>query len=133
MKKIFKLLVLILTLSSCCPKKAANSNELIISQKDIKSAGTTFVLKSIVNDSRCPEGVNCVWAGEVEAVVSVYKNNVFVEESNLVFSSKTNQINIDWFMKYSPNKIQSIRVLPYPKEGIKINPKDYFIKIEYAK
>jgi hypothetical protein len=133
MKNIFKILLLLLLVSSCCPKKVINDHELIILQKSIKSEGITFVLKSIVNDSRCPEGVNCVWAGEVEAVVLVYKNNVLVEESNLVFSSKNNQTNIDWFMKYTSKKIKSIRVLPYPKDGVKINPKEYFIKIDYSK
>lgn len=133
MKKIFKILVLIVMVSSCCPKKETNNKELIITQNNKNSNSIAFVLKSIVNDSRCPEGVNCVWAGEIEAIVSVYKNNVLVEESNLVFSSKKNQTNIDWFMKYTSKKIESIRVLPYPKEGIKINPKDYYIKIDYSK
>lgn len=119
--------------SSCCPKKETNNKELIITQNNKNSNGIAFVLKSIVNDSRCPEGVNCVWAGEVEAIVSVYKNNVLVEENSLVFSSKNNQTNIDWFMKYTSKKIESIRVLPYPQEGIKINPKDYYIKIDYSK
>jgi hypothetical protein len=129
MKKIIKLIVIALIVTSCSSKKNTTSNGLIISQEIIKKDGIAFVLKSIVNDSRCPKGVECITAGDVEAVVSVYNNNVLVEESNLVFSSQNKEINSDWFSKYTSLKIESIQVLPYPKEGKKTNPKEYFIKI----
>ena len=28
----------------------------------------------MISDSRCPEGVNCVWAGEVQLELEIYKN-----------------------------------------------------------
>jgi hypothetical protein len=42
--------------------------------------GFTLVLKEVVSDSRCPEGLNCIWAGEVTVVLSVYKDSKLVED-----------------------------------------------------
>ena len=95
-----------------------------------------LVLKAISNDSRCPEDVTCIWAGEVTAVVSVYKDSKLIEDSTLVFSMKNEEDNKKWLATYlseKQKKIKSIRVLPYPKEGSKINPKEYYLKIGYLK
>ena len=98
--------------------------------------GYQLVLKAIANDSRCPEGVTCIWAGEVTAVVSVYKDSKLIEDTTLVFSMKNDAENKKWFATYLPvtqKKIKSISVLPYPKEGSKINPNEYYLKIGYLK
>ena len=98
--------------------------------------GFQLVLKAISNDSRCPEGVTCIWAGEVTAVVSVYKNSKLIEDSTLVFSMKNEEDNKKWLATYlskKQKKITSIRVLPYPKEASKINPEKYYLKIGYLK
>lgn len=95
-----------------------------------------MVLKAIATDSRCPEGVTCIWAGEAIAVVSVYKDSKLIEEATLVFSMKNEEDNKMWFSKYLPEKqkkIKSISVVPYPKGGSKINPEEYYFKIGFLK
>lgn len=37
----------------------------------IKEAQMNVTFKGIKNDSRCPEGVNCIWAGAATAIVEV--------------------------------------------------------------
>jgi hypothetical protein len=98
--------------------------------------GFQLVLKAISNDSRCPEDVTCIWAGEVTAVVSVYKDSKLIEDSTLVFSMKNEEDNKKWLASYlskKQKKITSIRVLPYPIEASKINPEKYYLKIGYLK
>lgn len=98
--------------------------------------GFQLVLKAVVSDSRCPEGVTCIWAGEVSSVVSVYKDSKWIEDTTLVFSMKNEEDNKKWFVNNLPEKqkkIKSISVLPYPKEGSKINPEEYHLKIGYLK
>lgn len=98
--------------------------------------GFQVLLKEVVSDSRCPEGVTCIWAGEVSAVVSVYKDSKWIEDMTLVFSMKNEEDNKKWFSKYLPEKqkkIKSIGVVPYPKEGSKINLEEYYLKIGYLK
>jgi len=99
-----------------------------------KRNGFQLMLKNVTNDSRCPEGVTCVWAGEVTAVVSVYKNKKFIEDDSLVISSQHIKENKEWFLKYLGLKnISNIQIFPYPQNGITINEKEYCIKIEYLK
>jgi hypothetical protein len=98
--------------------------------------GFQLVLNAIVNDSRCPEGVTCVWAGEVSAIISVYKDSKLIEDTTLVFSMKNGEDNKKWFATYLPVKqkrIKSFQVLPYPKEGNAIDSKEYYLKIGYYK
>ena len=100
-------------------------------QKDFQ-----LVLKSIVTDSRCPEGVTCIWAGEVTAIVSVYKDSKLIEDATLLFAMKNEKENKEWFAKYLPRKqknIKTMQVLPFPKEGKKIDSKEYCLKIGYYK
>ena len=100
----------------------------------LNKKGYNLVLKAIVNDSRCPEGVACIWAGEVSTVVAVYKDSKLLEEHTMVFSIKDQEENKQWFSKYLPEKqknVKSVSVFPYPKEGVEINPNEYRIKIGY--
>ena len=132
MKNIVLSLVILFSIAACSQKKQTIIKSVIFTQKLIKKKGTQLVLKSIVNDSRCPEGVNCIWAGEIEIVVSVYKNNNFVKDENILLSPKLYKENLAWFAEYYPSKkITEIGVLPYPKNGVVNYPKDYFVKIYF--
>jgi hypothetical protein len=95
-----------------------------------------LVLKEVLSDSRCPVGVNCIWAGEIKVVVAVYQDKKFIKEETLTISGGKSQENIAWFAQYLPadrRNLKSISVLPYPKEGGKIKAKDYYIRIGYIK
>lgn len=120
---------------SCVTKKSTKINTIvdqsIITQKHTDLQGFQLILKNVYNDSRCPEGVTCVWAGEVTVEIEVFENNKLIEEKTLVFNSRNTNENKVWFAKYYPEKpIQSVLVLPYPKDGITNELKDYFLKIE---
>jgi hypothetical protein len=98
--------------------------------------GLQLVFKGIASDSRCPQGVTCIWEGEVTAIVSLYKDAKLVQDKTLVFSMKNAEDNKKWFATYLPakkKKVKSLQVFPYPINGVKINSKDYYIKIGYIK
>lgn len=132
MKNIILSFVILISIAACSQKKNTVNKSVVITQKVIKKKGTQLVLKSIANDSRCPEGVNCIWAGEIEIIVSVYKDNNFVKDENILLSPKLDKENLAWFAEYFPSKkITEIGVLPYPKNGVVTYPKDYFVKIYF--
>ncbi len=123
----------LLTFLGCASKKNSVIDNSIISQKKVDLAGFQLVLNSVSNDSRCPEGTNCIWAGEVTIIISVYNAAKLSETKTLVLSSKNLQENLIWFQKQYPNqKIKSFSVLPYPKSDVVLDPKDYFIKIIFG-
>jgi hypothetical protein len=136
-KSVLIIFILVSTLALAQSPKAQKIKYLTIDQKVCANKkGMQLVLKEVINDSRCPEGVSCIWAGEVTAIVSVYKDSNVVEETTMVLSLKSAEDNKKWFASYLPSKqknIKIIAVVPYPKKGVRINSKDYYIKIAYAK
>lgn len=90
----------------------------------------------MLTDSRCPEGVACIWAGEVTVIVSVYKDSEFIEDKKLVFITNNNAENLKWITLYLNNdqkRINSLSIEPYPNVKKTIKPKDYYLKIGYSK
>ena len=83
--KISFLSVVFLSLINCSSQTATNpdnSAPIEVSQsgeitlkagesKMIKDSGITITFKSVSQDSRCPEGVNCVWAGVATVEIEV--------------------------------------------------------------
>lgn len=103
----------------------------ITPKKCIPKKGYHLKLKNVFNDSRCPEGTTCIWAGEVSVTVEVYNDKKFVEEKALTFNSKNREENNSWFAKYYPKKIKSVGVNPYPKEGVFVKEKKKYIEIVF--
>ncbi len=130
MKNIFLILFLAFSVTTFSQEKKKNDAIKITQKKCVANKGYHLILKKVVADSRCPEGVNCIWAGEIEVIVSVYENKKFLKDHSIILSPKSQKENIAWFSNYYPNtNINSISVLPYPKEAVVLDPKKYYIKI----
>lgn len=131
MKKIVGLFVLFL-LISCASKKEVVITEVTQIEKYSLSEEYSFKIKEIISDSRCPQDVNCVWAGEVELMLSIYKRDVFYKDEALIINFKNFSENKWLLEKYTSSKsIKSIEVLPEKKQGIEINLEDYSLKIDF--
>ncbi len=140
MKKVIFLLFLSVLSCSTIAQKGKKGKKLadftITQSKTLKGKGTQLVLKQMISDARCPEGLSCVWAGEAQVLISIYQNKKWKDEEIITFSSKKVEENKAWLAKKLAipiAKIKSIRLLPYPKDSIKIDPKSYLIKVEIAK
>ncbi|WP_310377357.1 hypothetical protein [Flavobacterium sp.] len=128
MKKLFLLFFLSLNFFS-----VAQSELKITTKKCIPNKGLHIKLKTVFDDSRCPENVICAWAGEVSATVLVYTNKKFIEEKTIIFNSKNKLENTKWFEKQYSKKIKSIQVEPSLKKEIVLKPKNYYLKIDFEK
>ncbi len=104
----------------------------ITRNKHIPKNGVYLKLKNVFGDSRCPEDVTCIWAGEVSATIEVYKDQKLVEEKDITFNGATRVENTKWFEKYVPKKIKGIGVAPYPKQGRILKPKEQYINIVFV-
>ena len=136
MKKVLTVLLIVISSVTFAQKKATQEYSKVKQNSCIKGKGYQLVLKEVLADSRCPEGVTCVWAGEVSVVISVYKDSEWVENKTLVFSGKNDNINIQWIVQYlneNQKTINSMTIAPHPKAGKVIKPKDYFLQIGYLK
>ena len=131
MKKLsFGFYSLLLMLGSCSVQK----NNTRIDQKPDSRPGKEIVLVKVTDDSRCPEGVQCIWAGEVTFAVAAYEDSKMVEQVQFTLNQNTNKEINDWFVKHLPagsKDLKEISVLPYPKEGVAVKPQDYYIQLIY--
>lgn len=129
MKKRLSFYSAVVLLSGCA---SVPNNE--INQKLDSASAKEIVLVKVLEDSRCPEGVQCVWAGEVTVEVAAYENKKLVDQSQFTFNLKNEQEIIKWFGTHLPEKqqeLKSVSVVPYPKEGVEIKPQDYKIVLNY--
>jgi hypothetical protein len=127
MKKLFLNLTIL-----CCISCFAQSEIKITTKKCIPKKGYYLQLANVFDDSRCPEGVQCIWAGEVSVTVNVYKDKKLVEEKDLTFNAANRVENSKWFEKFYSKKIKGFGVMPYPKEGVKVKPKKKYISIVFT-
>ncbi|VXB77985.1 conserved hypothetical protein [Flavobacterium sp. 9AF] len=130
MKTIVILLSVFLT--QCSSKQnEASDNQKTENQEKYINEGYELKLKKVIADSRCPEGLNCVWEGQVEIIVSVFKENILIEDKELIVNSQTNEKNIIWANNYSKKPITFIGVLPKRIKDQEIKDADYELLIKY--
>ena len=133
MKNIFFFLLLIFSTSFFGQESQQTKKPIKISYKNcLAKKGYSFRLKEITSDSRCPEGVQCIWAGEVHLIVLVYKDKKMVEETKLTLSPNNNEEAINFFTKYdTKNKIKSIYVFPFPIKDKILDKKQCYLEVDF--
>lgn len=130
MKKIIGFFIVVMLLG-CASKKEEATTDLTFN-KNILSEKFSYKIKEIISDSRCPEGVNCVWAGEVDLILSIYKEGVFYKEEQLVINFKNFQQNKWVLEQYTLSKpIKSIEILPVKKQDAVLKVDDYNLEITF--
>jgi hypothetical protein len=77
----------------------------------------------VLNDSRCPEGAVCIWAGEATCLVEItYAGYLYREE--LTQPGLSEPFTTE-FQEYEI----TFDLLPYPQEGEQIQNKDYRLQL----
>lgn len=106
---------LMLLLFMACKSVKENSNEVIITSKnEVVINDYSLVINKIISDSRCPEGTNCIWAGELVMELNVIQNKEIKETILMTFSPNSKEENLAWFGKYIPQnkKLKSYKISP---------------------
>ena len=80
-------------------------------------------------DSRCPEGVTCVWEGEVTITIGVVENGQDSGEFEITLHAGDEE---KAFAFVGEHVIRLIGVTPYPKDGIETKRSDYVATLEVS-
>jgi hypothetical protein len=80
-------------------------------------------LEKVLDDSRCPEGVNCIWAGHVKVAVQVLQNKEMKKIELGLEEGKKGLAEA----KIGGYTLKLEKVSPYPKDGQKIKPEEYVV------
>jgi hypothetical protein len=132
MKSIFILLFVLMSTSGC--KNELNQisidKNFELNYKEIRyfpDHSASITLDSVLNDSRCPNGAECVWAGNAE-VRFIYsagtQNSAFI--LNTLSNFRTDTL-------INGYRIKLVRLNPYPQMGLPIKQNEYSAEVKITK
>lgn len=87
-------------------------------QKTIEDEALTLTFTALNEESRCPEGVQCVWAGQATITVEASKPGSSPASSALTVPSPNTT-------SYSGYSITLVDLAPYPTAGYQPAPEEY--------
>ena len=121
MKNLIVTLILTLAFGSFFHAEAKTEKQIKVQinrEKTVPGTKMTIKFISLVEDSRCPEGVNCIQAGNARIKVTVKMRG----------ESKTFELNTNLGPKgesFEGYAINLVNVTPAPKDNIRINRNGY--------
>jgi hypothetical protein len=103
-------------------KEAALDQEFEIKigqQVSIRREGLKISFTAVAEDSRCPEGVQCIWAGNGKIVLRLSKARKRAGVIRLNTTTEPKQVD------YRGYDVKLVSLNPYPKQNAPIKRKDY--------
>lgn len=91
--------------------------------------GLTIEFSAVLEDSRCPRQVDCVWAGQARLVIDVWLTGV----EPTTFELNTNPASNQAVISYDEYQIQLQSLDPYPETVEKIRLEEYRATFEVSK
>ncbi|WP_459210455.1 hypothetical protein [Aquimarina rhabdastrellae] len=87
-------------------------------------------LLEVIEDSRCPKKVNCVWAGQAKVKIAIYKKEELLKELILTFGAQgIHPKNEKSILKDDTQEILAYNINPYPISGQQIDPDSYTLEL----
>ena len=87
---------------------------------------TSLRLVQVLQDSRCPKGVECIWAGNAKVEVEITNDKGDKITKQVTLSGK----QLPAIYTEDGLEIYIRGLAPYPTTGSKINPSDYYLRVE---
>jgi hypothetical protein len=91
-------------------------------QVTLKGDGLRVRFVAVGNDSRCPEGVTCVWAGDAEVMLEVGTGSGGRKRLKLHTNRSPQNTDEDGYRRY---KVKLLELSPYPRSDRKIAAREY--------
>ena len=93
----------------------------------IQEAGLKISFSAVKEDSRCPTGVNCIWAGNGKIIVKVSKTGRKAADVELNTGIEPKH------QSYHEYDIKLVGLNPYPKKDVNIGRGDYVATLIVSK
>ena len=90
--------------------------------KTIPGSKAKVKFLSVVEDSRCPEGTQCIWAGNARVKLRVTSGR-----KSKIFDVNTGKGDDRYIFEHC--EIKLVKVDPHPKAGEHIRQKDYVVTL----
>ncbi|MEH1930217.1 hypothetical protein [Nostoc sp.] len=96
----------------------------------LRSEGIEIKFSKVIEDSRCPINVTCIWAGQVTIGLDIIKNGRKFSTLILTLSPINDASATQSFGKYT---VTLKEVFPSRKSGVSLVTEDYIAKIVVSK
>lgn len=96
----------------------------------LPSENIEIKFSKVIQDSRCPSNVTCIWQGQVIIELDIIKNGKQVSTLMLTLIPGSDALPIQFLDKYT---VTLKEVSPYPQSEQMIALKDYIVKIVVSK
>jgi len=106
--------------------KRSDSVEVQINKEVTAAGGLKIAFIELVEDSRCPTDVNCIWAGNAKIKVRVTKNG----RSKVL---ELDTLTRGMIPSYGNYQLKLKELTPKPRSNIRINRNGYVATIEVTK
>ncbi|RFN59069.1 hypothetical protein [Marixanthomonas ophiurae] len=121
MKKIVALLLLTISTTVFSqqnvdkPIKVPKIAMKIALGETVKTNGHSITFLEVLEDSRCPINVTCIWEGRVKVKVKVEAEGVDAKTEKLIFgATKSGENKNHTFFSSETIKLEGMKVMPYP-------------------
>lgn len=122
-------LVTLLAIFCAVPATARQPDTVLVKvgqQKVVRTNGITVKFESVIEDSRCPADVNCIWAGIAKIKIRLSKNGRKITTELDTMGNNTAVT----FYGYS---IKLVGLTPEPRSNVRIDRNGYMAKLEFVK
>lgn len=128
MKKVITGLLFVALTAGAMPAlaKQAQTVEVAINKEVTAKPGFRIRFVELVEDSRCPVDVDCIWAGNAKIKVRVTKNG----RSKVL---ELNTMDRGSHPEFGGYKFKLMGLTPQPRSNIRINRNGYIASIEVTK
>jgi len=114
-------------------RTGVNGSVVIRYGQEVTVPGHNFKIKfvSVPEDSRCPTGVNCIWAGNVRVLLHVSKAKS--KPAKVELNLNPRDFPDGEAANYGNYKLKLLGVDPYPVDGQQRAAKDYTVRLSVSK
>lgn len=85
---------------------------------------------NLIEDSRCPSGVSCVWAGQAKVLIGIYENDILLEEKEIIIGAKgITPHNPKELLASGAKKVFGYNLTPYPSYNSTITASEYYLEV----
>jgi hypothetical protein len=114
-------------------KIVLNKNFVLSVGQEVSTADGKLKIKfvSVAEDSRCPKGVNCIWAGNARVMLQVGKTNG--APVKLELNTNAREATDGAGGGYGQYLIKLVEVAPYPVAEQPIKPGSYTVTLNVSK
>ena len=85
----------------------------------LEAVGLTVSFTAVTEDSRCPQGVDCIWAGNADVKIRVSSNQAGSASLELKTELEPKE------QRFGLYRVRLVMLRPYPKKDTPIRQRDY--------